>query len=208
MTFLVVHWSRASSGGLPEFSLVSGQLGWPARVANETKCHFGFWAAVANQANGQTQIVFTAATVEASCVAHGKVFCHQDTSQRAPGRHARLAKGRREGVVERPQENHTATAALGGNDGSLVHHPCGTAKELSIEEALALADAADQTLERLDRYRAGNGGIGPGKGKYGRRGTLQVPSLVRVMQNVLVPDTTEIRRKGMIARGKAANVPP
>lgn len=122
--------------------------------------------------------------------------------------HVRLAKYRREGVVERPQENSIATVALGGNDGSLVHHPQSTAKELSIEEALALADAADQTLERLDRYRAGNGGIGPGKGKYGRSGKLQVPSLVRVMQNVLVPDSTKIRRKGMIARGKVVDAPP
>ena len=122
--------------------------------------------------------------------------------------HARLARHRPEGVIERPQENSTVTVALGGNDGSLVHHPQSTAKELSIEEALALADAADQTLERLDRYRAGNGGIGPGKGKYGRRGKLQVPSIVRVMQNVLVPDSTEIRRKGMIARSRAVDVPP
>lgn len=122
--------------------------------------------------------------------------------------HARLAKHRREGMVDRPQGSSTATAALGGSDGSLVHHPHSTARELSIEEALTLADAADQTLERLDRYRAGNGGVGPGKRKYGRRGAVQVPSIVRVMQNVLVPDSTEIRRKGAILRGKAAGVPP
>jgi hypothetical protein len=126
--------------------------------------------------------------------------------------HARLAKHRSEGVIERPQDDGTDTAALGGNEGTLVHHPHSTAKELSLEEALALADAADQTLDRLDRYRAGNGGVGPGKGKYGRRGTLKMSSVTRVLQNVLVdaiaPDSTEIRKKGMIARAKAVGVPP
>ena len=121
--------------------------------------------------------------------------------------HARLAKDRHDHMIERPTETGNGLVqAIGGSDGgALVHHPHSTAAEMPLDEALALADAADQTLERLDRYRAGNGGVGPGKGKYARKGALQMPSVSRVLQNVLMPDTTKLMKRGVSARAQAVS---
>ena len=109
--------------------------------------------------------------------------------------HARVSGG-----VGRPEDDGSGMATLGG-DHSVVHHPQSTAAELPIDEALALADAADETLARLENYRQGR--VGMGRRKYAHGGTIVAQTAVRVLQSALVPDSTELMRRGQANRARA-----
>ena len=109
--------------------------------------------------------------------------------------HARVSGG-----IGRPEDDGSGMATLGG-DHSVVHHPQSTAAELPIDEALALADAADETLARLENYRQGR--VGMGRRKYAHGGTIVAQTAVRVLQSALVPDSTELMRRGQANRARA-----
>ena len=73
------------------------------------------------------------------------------------------------------------------------------ALEQPLRTALELAGAADETFERLRKYRENRSK----QLKYGVGGGLVAPSLRRVLQKSIVPGSTKVKRAGRAARNRA-----
>eukprot|EP01048_Picozoa_sp_COSAG05_P013616 COSAG05_NODE_1466_length_4804_cov_1.788523_9_plen_105_part_00 len=95
-----------------------------------------------------------------------------------------------------------------GSSSAYHNHGAASGLELSraialgqpLREALELAGAVDETFERVRKYRANRGRLA----KYGAGGQVEAPTLRRVLQKSLVPDSTRVKRKGAGARSRAA----
>ena len=78
-------------------------------------------------------------------------------------------------------------------------HSRALALEQPLRTALELAGAADETFERLRKYRETRSK----QLKYGVGGELVAPSLRRVLQKSIVPGSTKAKRAGRAARNRA-----